>query len=302
MPAILLATRAGLLTLDESGATVAADFPGDEVVAVDARGGRRAAAISGRGVYRDGPDGWQYLGLEGVIVWAIALDEHGAVYAGIEPAGLVRLGDGDECELVGLAAVDGHVDWHSPWGPADLAAIALDGDRIVVGVEVGGVAVSHDRGATWEARSVGLYEDVHHVIADGPVLVATTGMGCYRSGNEGRTWTWEQQGIDRGYTQGLARTGRHLVVSASSGPPPMWERGGPEAALFRADAFATPLRWEVVHEHMTGNVERLGVAADGDFVVAATTAGEVLVSHDAGATFALLRSDVDPVHAVAIAQ
>lgn len=300
MTVVHLATSAGLLQVDDAGATRAIELDGREVVAADARGDVVAAAVSGGGVWLRAHGVWRNLGLEDATIWTVALGDDHEVYAGVEPAAIWRLGNGDPRELGGLIAIDGHDDWHSPWGAADLSTIVADGDRLVVGVEIGGVAVSHDRGATWEARNEGLFDDVHVVIAADETLYATTGMGCFLSHDEGRHWTWASDGIDRGYTLGLARTDDALVVGAASGPPSLWGAGGPEAAIFRAHASAPSLRWEQVFDDFAGAVERNCLVARGDLVVAGTTAGELLLSHDGGCSFALARSDLAPVHAVAI--
>jgi BNR/Asp-box repeat. len=300
MTVVHLATGAGLLQLDDTGATCGVEFEGREVVAVDARGDVVAAAVSGGGVWLRAHGDWRNLGMTDTTIWTVALGDDDEVYAGVEPAALWCLANGSPRDLGGLAAVDDHDNWHSPWGPADLSTIVVDGDRLVVGVEVGGIAVSHDRGETWEARNEGLYEDVHSVVADGSSLYATTGMGCFVSRDEGRHWTWASDGIDRGYTLGLAQSNDVLVVGAASGPPPLWDAGGPEAAIFRADAGAPSLEWARVFDDFAGAVERNCLAASGDLVVAGTTAGELLLSHDGGRSFALERSDLAPVHAVAI--
>jgi hypothetical protein len=300
MTVVHLATSIGLLQVDDAGVTRGMELDGREVVAVDARGDVVAAGVSGGGVWLQVQGVWRNLGLEAANVWAVALAEDHAVYAGVEPAALWYLGHGTLRELSSLTTVDGHDNWHSPWGPADLSTIVVDGDRLIVGVEVGGIAVSHDRGATWEARNDGLYDDVHVVIATDESLYATTGMGCFLSRDEGRHWTWASDGIDRGYTLGLALTEDALLVGAASGPPPLWEAGGPEAAIFRAPARATSLLWEKVFDDFAGAVERHCLAASGDLVVAGTTAGELLLSRDGGRSFTLARSGLAPVHAVAI--
>lgn len=62
-------------------------------------------------------------------------------------------------------------------------------ERIVAGVEVGGVAVSDDRGETWHERSYGVHDDVHHLLTLGPdEWVASCGNGMYRTRDAGRTW------------------------------------------------------------------------------------------------------------------
>ena len=302
MTAIHLATSGGLLQLDESGTTRGIEFDGREVVAVDARRDVVAVAVSGDGVWQRAHGDWRRIGLEEATVWTVALTDERVVYAGVEPAALWRLDNGNSSELTGLATVEGHEDWYSPWGPADLSTVVVDGDRLIVGVEVGGVAVSHDRGATWQARNRGLFEDVHVVLAAGEGLYATTGMGCFASNDEGRQWAWASHGIDRGYTLGFARTGDGLVVGAASGPPPMWDAGGPEAAIFRADADGTRLEWVQVFDDFVGAIERHCLKAYRDLVIAGSTAGELLVSRDGGSSFHLVRSGLPAIHAVAISE
>jgi hypothetical protein len=300
MTVVHLATSVGLLHVDDTGATHGIELDGREVVAVDARGDVVVAAVSGGGVWLRAHGVWRNLGLEDATVWTVALGDDHEVYVGVEPAAVWCLDNGNARELSGLTAIDGHDNWHSPWGAADLSTIVVDGDRLVVGVEIGGIAVSHDRGATWEARNEGLFDDVHVVIAVDGTLYATTGMGCFLSHDEGRHWTWASDGIDRGYTLGLARTNDGLVVGAASGPPSLWDAGGPEAAIYRAAAGGRSLLWEDVFDDFSGAVERNCLAASGDLVVAGTTAGELLLSRDGGRSFALERSDLAPVQAVAI--
>ncbi|MCC7077216.1 MAG: hypothetical protein IT198_08835 [Acidimicrobiia bacterium] len=298
---IWLATDAGLHVVDPSGQAIAEYFGGREVTSVDANHGWVAAAVTESGVQRRrwSGDVWESLGLASSRIWAVAVGADGAVYAGLEPAALHRLGRGPAADF-DLTAVPGHDFWHSPWGPANLSSIVVDGSRIVVGVEVGGVVVSHDAGATWSDRNDGLYEDVHHLITDGDRFHATTGMGFHTSKDEGLSWVWANEGVDRGYTQGLTRCGSRLVMASSSGPPPMWESGGPEAALLVAETSDDPLQWRVAVEGFGGNVERQALQSDADLVVAATRAGELLVSSDAAETFDLVRTDLPPVTSVAL--
>jgi hypothetical protein len=297
-----LATSEGLLVVAIEGAadTQERHFEGHQVNSVAAGGGPTVvAAVDGKGIQRLAGGDWKGLGLEGANVWTVAVGSRGEVYAGLEPAALWVLGEGEPTE-VDLSKVPNHSFWHSPWGPANVNCVVASGGRIVIGVEVGGVAVSGDDGATWDARNEGLYEDVHHVVVDGDRLYATTGMGFHRSIDYGRKWSWENDGVDRGYTQGLALSGPHLVMSSSSGPPPLWEEGGPDAAIFVAHGAEVPLHWSVALEGFAGNVERQSLQADGRLVVAATTAGELIVSDDGAETFDVRRTDLPEVRAVAI--
>lgn len=310
-PTIHLATENGLLVADMTGKVLARHLDGAEIHAVLVSGGWAFAAPEGRGVLRvklplDAASDWEPLGLEDQRVWTLAATGGaGRALAGLEPAALCEVGgDGGPSRFVGLDSVEGHEDWHSPWGPADLCAVCVDGDRMVVGVEVGGVAVSEDAGKTWEARNHGLYEDVHCLALLGNTWAATTGMGFHITTDAGLTWSWEMEGVDRGYTQGLAVVGSSadtLVMSSASGPPPMWESGGPEAALFRLHTPQTPYLWDLVCDGFRGNVDRGGIASAGDLVVAGTSEGELLLSRDAGWEFDLVAEGMPPIIAVALA-
>ena len=304
MPVIHLATEEGLLALDAEGGpddVRPVALLGRQVVAVSARHGRLAAATAEGEVVRHAPGGeGGSLARLDEIVWAIELADDGAVLVGVEPAGLVRLDGPDPERFTGLDGVDGHDGWHSPWGPPDLCAIAVDGDRLVVGVEIGGVCCSEDRGRAWSARNTGLFEDVHAVVLDGDRWWATTGMGVHLSTDAGGSWTWVQGSIDRGYTQGLALARDHVVVAASSGPPPMWRDGGPEAAIFVADRSSSTPDWTLAVDGFAGNVERCALAATGELVVAGTDAGEVLLSSDDGQSWELIVEGLAPIRAVAL--
>ncbi|MCE7882731.1 MAG: hypothetical protein DYH08_02515 [Actinobacteria bacterium ATB1] len=296
-----LATSDGLIAVDTGGETVEQHFRGKRVTSVDFADGWVAAAVQGSGVQRRrwGGDLWESLGLRESNVWVVTAAADGSVYAGLEPAALWRLGRGPATEF-DLSKVPGNDFWHSPWGAADLNSIDVAGSRIVVGVEVGGVAISEDGGASWDSHNDGLYEDVHHVISDGVRLYATTGMGFHRSPGAGSAWVWENEGVDRGYTQGLALCSGRLVMSSSSGPPPMWESGGPEAAIFVSDLAGEPLHWSVAAEGFAGNVERQALKASGEVVMAGTTAGELLVSTDGATSFVVVRDDLPAVTALTI--
>ena len=301
---VLAATNDGLLTLALDGEVVSTAFAGQEVVSVAADGEWWFAAVTEGGVSRRraaGEDGWEHLGLEDAHVWVVAPGRAGTALAGVEPAALWELGADGPVELAGLRSVEGYADWYSPWGPADLSAIAVDGARVVVGVEQGGVAVSNDGGVTWAARNEGLHDDVHAVAIDGSCLYATTGLGFYRSFDEGNTWAWECDGLDRGYTQALAHSGSTLLVSVASGPPPLWDEGGPDAAVFRASVGERPLQWELAVDGLSGNIGRGALAASDGIVVAGTTGGELIVGSEDGTGLQVVQRDLPPIAAVALA-
>jgi hypothetical protein len=110
MTVVHLATSSGLLQLDVTGATRATEFDDREVVAVDARGDLVTAAVSGGGVWLRENGVWRNLGLEDATVWTVALGDDHEVFAGVEPAALWCLGDGNARELRGLDATSKPMD------------------------------------------------------------------------------------------------------------------------------------------------------------------------------------------------
>lgn len=295
-----LATDGGILAVSRDGEKRESGLENSKIRSVVPVGEQIAVAADDIGVLIGSGDSWEEAGLGGKIIWTLS-SVGNVLYAGLEPAAILRREpSGTWTELSALSLVDDYADWHSPWGPPDLCSIVAEPGRLIVGVEVGGVAISLDDGLTWQAANNGLFEDVHAVAAAGETLFAATGGGLHCSRDAGANWTWEADGIDRGYTQGLAITEGHVVVSAASGPPPMWEAGGPEAAIFRASLRSEVLEFEKVAEGFEGNIGRQGLAASGDLVVAGTSAGELLVSTDSGESFDTVASDLPGINAVAV--
>lgn len=297
---IALATDAGILVVSQDGEITESGLQDSKVSSVAPVGEQLAVAADDSGVLIGYGKSWEDAGLRGKTIWTLS-SAGNLLYAGLEPAAILRREpSGTWTELSALSLVDGFAEWHSPWGPPDLCSIVAESGRLIVGVEVGGVAISLDGGLTWQAVNTGLFEDVHAVAAVGETLFAATGGGLHCSRNSGANWTWEANGIDRGYTQGLVITEGYVLVSAASGPPPMWESGGPEAAIFRASLRSEIFEFKKVAEGFEGNIGRQGLAASGDLVVAGTSAGELLVSTNSGGSFENVSSDLPGINAVAI--
>lgn len=99
-------------------------------------------------------------------------------------------------------------------------------ERVIAGVEVGGVFVSDDYGESWEERRAGLQTereddlqyDVHHVPAlSGDELVVSCGGGLYRTRNVGDTWTRLDDHNHSHFREAFSHGGR-LYAAATRGP------------------------------------------------------------------------------------
>ena len=214
----------------------------------DGVAGLFAAAKTGLYHSRDGT-AWTNLGVPEETVYAVAASPTGEwLYAGTRPTRVYATPLPDDGplepdslawrELSGFRELPSREEWGVPRHD-DIAQVRSlcvhpdSPDRIVAGVEPGGVHVSDDGGTTWEERTDGVHDDVHelHVEADG-TYVAATGVGLYRTTDAGRSWTRLDEGVDQRYFRAALRHEGVLYTSAARVPPGRWEDDDADPALF----------------------------------------------------------------------
>jgi photosystem II stability/assembly factor-like uncharacterized protein len=150
-------------------------------------------------------------------VWSLAVAPDGAIYAGVQPAGLFRSDDGGESwiHLDGLQKHPTRPHW-SPGGAGlilhSLVIHPEDPARIWIGVSAAGVFYSGDAGATWEPRNQGTRADflpegqnypefgqcVHCLVlapGGGERLYQQNHCGMYVSEDGGKAWTSIEAGL-----------------------------------------------------------------------------------------------------------
>ena len=267
-------------------------------------------ACSKTGLYRstDGGTKWSGLEIPPEEVYSVVVSPDGErLYAGTHPAHLYVSENGGESwrELDGFQELPSRDEWHTPRHRNEahvrsLGAHSDTPDRVVAGVEVGGVHVSEDRGDSWTERrdgvsasdasggssraerSDGVHDDVHHVLVHGPnEYIASCGGGLYRTQDAGRSWTrLDEQLPHRYFREATVHDGR-LYAAAARGPPPTWSgESGADAALFVSDddgeTFTT-----VSYPGEPQEVVLAWTAADGQ-LIAGTNEGRVLLEGDDG--------------------
>jgi len=149
-------------------------------------------------------------------VWSLA-SANGALYAGVEPAGLFRSDDGGQAweHVAGLRDHPSRPDWQPGGGGLILHTIAPhpdDEEQLWVAISTGGVFHTADRGATWEARNKGTrcdflpeeqrypeYGQCVHSLAMAPGMPARlyqqNHCGMYRSEDGGLNWQSIEAGL-----------------------------------------------------------------------------------------------------------
>jgi hypothetical protein len=149
-------------------------------------------------------------------VWSLA-PSNGALYAGVQPAGLFRSDDGGETwsHIAGLRDHPTRPAWQPGGAGLILHSIVVDpqrGEKMWVGMSAVGVFHTADGGKTWETRNRGTRNDympegqqypefgqcVHCVVmAPGMPdrLYQQNHCGMYRSDDGGRAWQSIENGL-----------------------------------------------------------------------------------------------------------
>ena len=150
-------------------------------------------------------------------VWSLGLGPDGALYAGVEPAGLFRSDDKGETwrQVEGLRNHPTRPQWQPGGAGLILHSIVTHPDdprRLWVGMSAVGVFHSADGGATWEPRNQGTRCDynpedqrypefgqcVHNVVlapGGGERLYQQNHCGMYRSDDGGKRWESIEAGL-----------------------------------------------------------------------------------------------------------
>lgn len=192
--------------------------------------------------------GWENLAVPQTEVYsAVASPDGERLYAGTHPAHLYVANidelepDSPWRELTGFRDLPSRPTWSTPRhrNEAHVRSLGMHPDapdRIVAGVEVGGVHVSEDSGETWTERREGVHADVHHVLVTGPeAYVASCGGGLYRTEDAGQSWTRLDRDLDHSYfREAFAHEGTLYAAAARRSPPSWGGEHGTDAALFES--------------------------------------------------------------------
>mgnify|MGYP000362663890 CR=1 FL=1 len=228
---------------------------------------------SSEGAFRstDGGETWEDLGVPlgdrfwhagESEVWSILATRDGALYAGTNDPYLYRSVDDGETwmELTGFRDLPSRGHWESPIDPhyARLRALeAVPGrpERLIAGVEAGGIHLSDDGGQTWRDRRDTIVDDVHQVLPiSEDVWLATTGYldhnlenlglghavgegGLYRTVDAGDSWTRIDRGNDFSYVRRVFVHDGTVLFCGGEEAPPAWVNDDHEAALFESTNF-----------------------------------------------------------------
>ena len=245
---------------------------------------------------------WQASGLAGAQVWQIRSNHEGTLYASTAPAGLYRSLDGGTTwqavdAFMELAA---QAEWCIPIEPpvpASARALIAQGERLRVGIEVGGIALSDDAGESWDMVLPGDNPDLHMMFAhpnhpntlfastgygrlDGIAEMVEGNAGVFRSTDAGMSWEYAWRGVTPRYSRPMCIDPRPpyslTVAAAPNAFSNHKETAGAGAVLFRSDDQGQSWRnlGDSTHSPSSANFHGLNVDM--------TNPGGVIVGTDSG--------------------
>ena len=317
MTRLLIATgdHVGLLADAEAGERIDWSLAGSGAASLvfDPREPERVfAGCHGGGIARsrDGGRTWDTAGeLPEPDVFSVAISAaDGALYAGTEPSRLFRSRDDGESfeELTALQEVPSRPRWSFPPRPWTshvrwIAPDPHDPDRLLVGIELGGLMLSEDGGRSFSDHRPGAQPDVHavawHPTAAGRAYEAGGG-GAAWSRDRGSTWEAADAGRDNRYTWGLAPDPdepERWYVSAAPGPREAHGGGPADAVIYRWDRGGP---WEPLTEPLASMPYALA-ALGGGTLFAGLADGAILRSGDRGERFEELPARAERILAMA---
>ena len=290
--AVFVCTSDGLRRLERDGAEPVLEGEVAQCVAV--AGERVLAGTRGHGAFASADSGatWERVELPEPDIFSVAIGAaDGALYAGAEPSRLFvsRDAGGEWTELDALQAIPSRGRWSFPPRPwtHHVRWIAPDpgrAERVLVGIELGGVMRTDDGGATFSDHRPGAKLDVHclawHPSAEGRAYLAA-GDGAAWSRDGGDTFQAADAGRELRYCWALAvdpADPERWYVSAASGPRAAHSGGAARGRLYAWDgawrALALP----------PDSMPYALVASDGE-LLAGLADGRVLRSGDRGERF-----------------
>ncbi|WP_248906105.1 WD40/YVTN/BNR-like repeat-containing protein [Halocatena marina] len=182
-------------------------------------------------------------------------------------------------ELDGFQELPSRDEWRLPRHDSlahvrDLCVDPAKSDRLIAGVEVGGVHISDDGGETWTERSGGVDDDIHelHVVGPGK-YIAATGHGLYHTNDAGQTWTQlDHAGAQSYFRCAFSIDGVHYASGALSNSS-TWDDDGANPALFAWSSDDSLDQIEIPRENETVT----GMTNIGDDLIVATHRGNLFV-------------------------
>jgi photosystem II stability/assembly factor-like uncharacterized protein len=266
----------------------------------------------GHGLWKSGDGGltWQQVDFPEPNVLSVAVSPaNGALYAGCEPSMLWRSDDGGATwrELETLRQLPSQPTWSFPPRPWTshvrwIAPNPVDPDLLLAGIELGGVMLSEDGGATWQDHRPGAQKDCHALAwhpRETQRAYQAAGGGAAYSRDGGRSWIPADEGRDRHYTWALAVDPDdagcwYISASPSAGYAHHSDPADARAHIYRRQDDAP---WERLQGGLPDPLDHMpyALALHNGILYAGLSNGQIYTSSDRGDHWFHLDFQGDPV-------
>jgi hypothetical protein len=317
MSSLLLCTGKGLVRLERTNGAWS------DSVLLEEPAARCVAAARGRllvgtrdGVHLSADDGasWRRAELPESNVFSVAIGPgDGRLFAGTEPSRLFHSRDGERWdELAALQEIPSREQWSYPPRPwtSHVRWIAPDPhrpERLLVGIELGGLMYSDDGGESFTDHRPGAERDVHtlawHPREEGRAYEAAGG-GAAWSRDGGLSWEPAESGRAHSYCWALAvdtEEPERWYVSAAYGPRQAHGGGPARAGLYRWEGTGP---WEPIGAGLPQPIDSMpyGLASSAGGLIAGLADGRLFESADRGDSWEELPARVDSIVAMTLSE
>ncbi len=215
MVEIWVGTRAGLHVLRDGEISV--ELPGRSVSFLATSGEDLRAIVDSNEIWHRADGGWhQVATVEGLRATAMAFTDRWLI--GTSDAHLLEHVDGALAYIDAFDRVEGRETWYTPWGgPPDTRSFSEWDEHVFVNVHVGGIVHTTDAGRTW-VPTIDIDADVHQVTTTEDLVLAACAGGLAVSRDRGETWDERTDGLEHVYARAVAVLDDTVFVSASRGP------------------------------------------------------------------------------------
>jgi hypothetical protein len=196
-----------------------ADFAGHEIAAVESVDGELWAIVKRSEVWSGTRGSWNLLGHTEDARLNCLLVGRDEVLAGAASGRLLQLVDRSLQDVPGFTSAPDRAEWYTPWGgPPDVRSLAARNGYVLANVHVGGILRSDDGGINW-APTIDIHSDVHQVaVGPEDSILAATAYGLAISRDRGATWDFDESNLHASYARALGVADGTIVMSACVGP------------------------------------------------------------------------------------
>jgi photosystem II stability/assembly factor-like uncharacterized protein len=263
-------------------------------------------------------------------IWAFGFDRTGRVYVGTSPAEIFHSDDGGETWIhnQALHKMEGRDRWFPGASDGHCVHSILvhpeNTDHITIGISVGGVLESHDRGKSWKYCNSGMkayfMPDHDDPIAQDPHLVARSASdpnilwqqnhcGIFKSEDSGKTWQdlSKAKGVKSPFGWGVVIDEKNANIAYTVPAQSDETRVPVKKKLFVQKTVNGGKSWTTLENGLPQKncfdiIYRHAFSGSGKHLLMGSTTGHVFFSNNEGKKWSQIKDFLPPIYGVKLAE